>query len=82
MAAAEKAAAVLGEGAGPKKERMELAEASFYSDKLDMLLRRQRGALRREAVGIHSSRCSNRSNGFEGSGGSHTLDLGSQEPLD
>ena len=75
MTTAGKVVAVLGEGAGPKKERMELAEASFYSDKLDMLLRRQLGSWRREVVGTHSSRCSNRSSGFEGSGGSHTLDL-------
>ena len=27
-----------GGAAAPKKERMELAEASFYSDKLDMLV--------------------------------------------
>ena len=38
MAAAGKAVAVLGERAGQKKERTELAETSFYSDKLDMLL--------------------------------------------
>ena len=44
MAAAGKAVPVLGERAGPKKERMELAETSFYSDKLDMLLRRHLGA--------------------------------------
>ena len=82
MAAAGKAVAVLGEGAGPKKERMELAETSFYSDKLDMLLRRHLGALRREVVGNHSSRCSSRSSGFEGSGGSHTPDLVVLKPLD
>ena len=52
MAAAGKAAAVLGQRAGPKKERMQIAEASFYSDKLDMLLLRHLGALRREVVGI------------------------------
>ena len=75
MAAAGKAVAVLGEGVGLKKERMELVEASFYSDKLDMLLRRQLGALRREVVGTQSSRCRNRSIGFDFSGGSHTLDL-------
>ena len=82
MAAAGKAVAVLGEGAGPKKERMEPAEASFYNDQLDMLLRRQLGALRREVVGIHSSRCSNSSGGFEGSGGSHTPDLVLSKPSD
>ena len=37
MAAARKAVAILGERAGPKKERRELAETSFYSDKLHML---------------------------------------------
>ena len=79
--AAAGAVAVLGERAGPKKERMELAETSLYSDKLDMLLRRHLGTLRREAVGNHSSRCSSRSSGFEGSGDSHTPDLSSQKPL-
>ena len=81
MAAAGKAVAVLGERVGPKKERMELAETSFYNDKLDMLLRRHLGALRREAVGNHSSRCSSRSSVFEGSGGSHTPDLRARRSL-
>ena len=82
MAAAGKAAAIVGARAGPKEERMELAATSFYGDKLDMFSRRHLGALRREVVGNRSSRCSNRSSGVEGSGGSHTPYLVVLKPLD